>query len=282
MGNIRFGKNGTPLLLSVDYRGETIGSGTNGITVTDETGTSHDLTRVHARTFEIVKRGPLYVEFRYSGRLVVASGGDVSFVMTVGMPNSKAWVKSSLSVEDPDMRLREISFHMPFTLGPLPWVWDFGTDRWTYGSLRAETDAVVLTNVVTEPGTSHWQVATVRDGREQLYETADPTGATVEGWGHLQGGQEAVAFAVEGFSRSAGAHRISIDGSGQTSYRFAPLTPIRQHSLTVYEHFVPTPVQIGAATSPASMLNPLVAVGDRAQYARSGVQPPDDAVTPSP
>ena len=78
--------------------------------MTDTTGTSHDLTRVNAQTFEIVKRGPLYVEFRYSGRIIVEPANDVPFVMTVGMPNSKAWVKSSLVVEDPDRRLRELSF----------------------------------------------------------------------------------------------------------------------------------------------------------------------------
>jgi hypothetical protein len=32
---------------------------------------------------------------------------------------------------------------------------------------------------------------------------------------------------------------------------------MKELKLTVYQHFVPTPVPIGAATSPASMLNPL-------------------------
>ena len=36
-----------------------------------------------------------------------------------------------------------------------------------------------------------------------------------------------------------------------------------QHRLTVYEHFVATPVAIGAATNPMAMLTPLVVSVDR-------------------
>jgi hypothetical protein len=46
--------------------------------------------------------------------------------------------------------------------------------------------------------------------------------------------------------------------------------------LTVYQHFVGTPVQIGAATSPPSMLHPLVARVDQAHYVASGLEPPAD------
>jgi hypothetical protein len=45
----------------------------------------------------------------------------------------------------------------------------------------------------------------------------------------------------------------------------------------VYQHYVGTPVQIGAATSPPAMLHPLVARVDPAQYTVSGLEPPLDA-----
>jgi hypothetical protein len=80
----------------------------------------------------------------------------------------------------------------------------------------------------------------------------------------VQDARGAVAFAIDGVGRTAGTYTVSLDGQGQTSFAFAPgqrTPPLpaqrRQHRLTVYQHFVSTPVAIGAATSPASMLSPL-------------------------
>ena len=271
VGNLRFSKSGTPLLLSVKYREEVIGLGANGIVVTDETGARSDLAGVDTVEFEVVQRGPLYVEFRYSGHLVFATGDSFPFVMVVGTPNSKSWVKLSATVDDPNSRLRDLSLHLPFLLGDLPWVWDFGTDYWTYGALRAQDDSVVLTNVVSPPDHSSWRVDLRRSGRDQVYETGDQA---VAGWGHIQGSEEVVAFAMDGFGSQAGTYRMSIDGAGHTSFGFSPATPIRQHRLTVYTHFVSTPVQIGAATSPTSMLHPLVAVCELERYTASGLPAP--------
>ena len=57
-------------------------------------------------------------------------------------------------------------------------------------------------------------------------------------------------------SESPGEYTILLNGQGQASYRFAPAATATTHSLIVYQHFVSTPVAIGAATSPASMLQP--------------------------
>jgi hypothetical protein len=67
-----------------------------------------------------------------------------------------------------------------------------------------------------------------------------------------------VAFAIPDFGAEAGTYTCTVDGSGQLSFRFAPERPLPHLQLTVYEHFVTTPVQVGAVTSPVSMLNPLV------------------------
>src|SRR5206468_269199 len=103
-----------------------------------------------------------------------------------------------------------------------------------------------------------------------------PDTATFSGWGHLQGAKEVVAYAVEGVRTRPGAYRITLDGAGQTTFQFAPV-PQSKHELTVYAHFVSTPVQIGAATSPAAILSPLVAICDRDQYVKSGVAVPAGA-----
>src|SRR6266550_2671501 len=43
VGNMRFNKSGSPLIASVKYRDEAIGTGANGLTVKDASGTVHDL-----------------------------------------------------------------------------------------------------------------------------------------------------------------------------------------------------------------------------------------------
>ena len=276
VGRVRFSKTAAPLVVSVTYRGEVIAPGQNGFAVEDRDGTAYELGGDTGVTFDVVRGGPLYVELRYSGRVALGDGVEVSFEVRVEMPNSKSWVRVTASVDDPDQRLRELSFHSPLTLGPHPWVWDLGTDRWTYGSLRNEDASAVLTNEVEVGGATGWRVDTGPKGQERLYATTGSTRPVVAGWGHLQGGTEVVAFAVDRFGRAPGTYRIAFDGAGQASFHVAPAAPVARHSLTVYQHFVGTPVQIGAATSPPSMLHPLVARVDPAQYVASGLAPPAD------
>ena len=81
---------------------------------------------------------------------------------------------------------------------------------------------------------------------------------------------------MDRFAASAGTYSITLDGSGQTAFQVAPAEAVTRHALTVYQHFVSNPVQIGAATSPPSMLQPLVVTVDQQQYTVSGVVPPPD------
>ncbi len=133
---------------------------------------------------------------------------------------------------------------------------------------------MVLTNEVEVAGVTGWHVDTGRKGQERPYETTGSTRPVVAGWGHLQGETEVVAFAMDRFAAAPATYRIALDGAGHASFHVAPAAPVTRHQLTVYQHFVGTPVQIGAATSPPSMLHPLVARADAAQYAASGLEAP--------
>ena len=179
VGSLRLSRSGEPLVASVTYRDEAIGEGRNGFRATGHGGEIYRL--MESPDLEILKDGPLYVELRYSGQLVSDEGATVPVVMTLGMPNSKSWIKMQATVDDPSARVRELSLDLPYALGAHPWVWDFGTERWTYGAMRGDADAVVLTNVVTVPdpaspssssssSSSAWEVRLQRDGRDQLYE----------------------------------------------------------------------------------------------------------------
>ena len=243
---------------------------------------SHDFGSATSVAVEILKRGPLSVLIRYSGRIPIDSANAVAVVMLCEMPNSKSWVKFSASIEDPGRRVRGIVFETPFALGAQPWTWDFGTDTGTYGVLRTPGDAAVLTQRVSA-GAKSWQVETVTPKDRRVYETSVPGRATAaSGWGHLLDAQNAIAFAIDRFARAPGTYTFSLNGAGQASIGFAAASAAASHQLTVFQHYVGTPVAIGAATSPAAMVTPLAVSVDRDQYVRSGQRPPDATRTPRP
>jgi hypothetical protein len=207
---------------------------------------------------EIVKRGPLSVVLRYAGRLVLGGTYQAPVVVTIEMPNSKSWFKVRASVDDPARRITDITFESRFGYGDFPWLWDFGTDSGTYGAIRTAADSVVLTQVVGARRASRWQVDNSVKGELRPYEVSTGREAAVmSGWGHLLDARSATAFAIERFAERIGTYTISLSGEGRAAFRFASAQPSPRHELTVFHHFVPTPVPIGAATSPASMLQPL-------------------------
>jgi hypothetical protein len=257
VGAVRFGKTASPLVLSVAYRQEDIGKGLNGFTVTDEKGTAHELNS-EAVTAEVIKSGPIDVLIRYAGKAAIEADYSVPFVLTIEMPNSKSWVKYSAIVDDPAKRIRGIAFNSPVAFGAFPWLWDFGTGSWSYGSFRNASDRVTLTQVV-RPGAEGWKIENGPKGQEQLYETAGGGRPKIaEGWGHFQDGKEVIAFAFDKFGQQPGTYTVTFDALGQETFQLIPAQPGTRHQLAVYQHYVGSPTPIGAVTSPASMLNSLV------------------------
>jgi hypothetical protein len=116
----------------------------------------------------------------------------------------------------------------------------------------------VLTQTAGTTQVTGWQIATGPQGSELLYEQAAGTRPPrAEGWGHLQDADRAIAFAFEGFGRLPGQYAIALDGNGQLVFRFVPAQSATAHSICVYEHYVASPVPLGAATSPVAMASPL-------------------------
>ena len=163
------------------------------------------------------------------------------------------------TIADPEKQVRELSFHTPLSLGAQPWTWDFGTGSWSYGVLRSRSESVPLSQSVGPAKATRWEIRSGAKGQEQAYETGGGRRPNLaEGWGHLQDSAEAVAFAIPDFGAEAGTYTCVLDGDGQLSFRWAPARPLPHLQLTVYEHFVPTPVPVGAVTSPVSMLSILL------------------------
>lgn len=258
VGNFKIGKRGAPLLMSVSYRGEGIGPGTNGLSVTDTTGEHRDLSGAHNPKLEIVRPGPVTVGLRYTATLPIGSGYSVPVEILIDLPSSKSWVKMAATVRDPSRRVRDIAINTPLAFGALPILWDFATDSGTYGVLRNAGDMVLLTQTKSAAG-ARWKIETaVQDQQPRMYElSAGPRAKMASGWGHIQDAKAAVAFGIDHFARENGTYTLTLTGKGETTFRFAPAAPATEHHLTVYEHFVATPVAIGAATNPTAMLHPL-------------------------
>jgi hypothetical protein len=258
IGNVKFGLAGSPLILSSSYRGEFMGPGPNGAAITDAAGTRHDLKTAQALNVALIKRGPLVATVQYSGRLPIDSAYSVPFTITCEMPSSKSWVTTTIAVDDSAKRVKTLTFDSPLTFGDKPWTWDFSTPNGTYGVFRNPADTALLTQVVGLKGANTWTVQTGAQNELRAYESSTAgRGATAAGWGHLLDATRAAAFAIDKFAAEPGIYTISLSGQGQASFGFSPAQPKPQHTLTVYQHFVTTPVAIGAATSPTAMLNPL-------------------------
>jgi hypothetical protein len=89
VGNVRFARSGSPLIASAAYRGEGIGPGANGITVTDAAGQRHDLTTATLAAMTVVKPGPFLVALRYTAMVPIDAGYSVPTELQIEMPNSK-------------------------------------------------------------------------------------------------------------------------------------------------------------------------------------------------
>lgn len=264
VGKLKIAKSGSPLLSSVSFRGEGIGTGANGLTVTDTNGKRYDLSKAQNPSLEVVRNGPLLVVVKYTASIPLDETTTVPVELLMEMPNSKTWLKTTATVTDRGRRLKDIAIERPYAWSGFPVLWDFGTDSGTYGVFRAAADQITLTQTVGASGASGWKIESGPLNQRRVLETAGGARSkNANGWGHLQDSKAAVAFAFARFGRDAGTYTIAFTGAGQSTFRFAPAAPPSQHQVTLYEHFVATPVAIGAATNPTAMLTPLSVTVER-------------------
>jgi hypothetical protein len=264
VGSLTFSKSGAPQLASASYRGEGIGTGNNGLTITDGNGTRHNLAKAQNAMLEVIKPGPLLAQLRYSALIPVEATVSIPVEVVLEMPNSKSWLKTTATVTDRTRRLRDVAIERPYAFSGFPVIWDFGTDSGTYGVFRAGTDRVTLTQTSTASGVTGWKIETGPLNQRRAVEvSAGARNKNASGWGHLQSANAALAFGFARFGRDAGIHSIALSGAGQATFRFAPTTASTQYQLTLYEHFVGVPVAVAAATNPTAMLTPLSVTVER-------------------
>jgi len=174
---------------------------------------------------EVLKRGPFNVTLRL---------GPV----TLEYVSSKSWVKITQRASATALLAVDARFALPEP----PLLWDFGVESWLYGCFRRPNEAVVL-----RQDAGGWRALTGAGEPSSVY----ASGNRWEGWGHLADKQRVIAFGMADFGAGGEpAFRLGADGRLRAS--------ARRKELTVYFHAVGQPVQVTAATSPPSMLAPLV------------------------
>jgi hypothetical protein len=219
-------------------------------------GRRHDLSSAQGAKLEVIKGGPLLVVLRYTATVPIDETSSVPVELLLEMPNSKTWLKTTATVTDRTHKLRDIEIQRPYAFSGFPVLWDFGTDTNTYGAFRAPADAVTLTQTANADGPSGWKIETGPPNQRRAIEiSAGLRNKGAAGWGHVQDASNAVAFAMSRFGREPGTATIALSGSGEATFRLASTTPEQQRQLVLFEHFVATPVAIGAATNPTAMLN---------------------------
>lgn len=174
---------------------------------------------------EVLKRGPLNVTLQLGA-------------VTLEYVSSKSWVKITQRADAPTL----LAVNARFALAEPPVLWDFGVESWLYGYFRKPNETVAL-----QQNANGWRALTGAGEPSSLY----ASGKRWEGWGHLADKQRVIAFGMADFNAGGDpAFLLSAAGHLRAS--------AQRKELTVYFHAVGQPVQVTAATSPPSMLAPLV------------------------
>ncbi len=211
----------------------------------------------------VTRQGPLAVGLRFEAG-EVADGTGMTLDLT--FPHSKTWFQAAWTVDDPRGVVAGLGLDLGVALEGPPALVDFGAGTTVYGQARGDERVELVAGRApgeAEPESGRgWVVRRGGPGTStvQAASTAgDPRPA--EGWAHVMDGRRCVALAVPGFGRSAARDKIRVEADGRARLtrdyaagQAAP--PPGPKSLAFTLHFVPMPVQVGAATSPQSILAP--------------------------
>jgi hypothetical protein len=187
-------------------------------------------------------------------------------------------------LEDPRNDVEMMGLDLRFLVDESPILVDCGAKSTVYMALKepelmtfeAGVGPLHSSETIPDSAPPGWVIRRGTPGRSEVVATMRrAAGTEPEGWIHVLDKRRCTAVAIAEFGDTSVLHnhgmrpsldRIEIHGNGRFRFerRFLnekigqkiPTNPIK--SLRLWLHFVTTPVQIGAVTSPQSMLTPLV------------------------
>ncbi len=208
---------------------------------------------------EVTRQGPFAVGLRQKVRIASQDSRELNATVDLTLPSSKSWIEVDWRIDDPRVQIETLGLASQLAVGEGPTLVDFGADSTVYTVLKGQERAVMVSGRVRKgesdgPG---WTIKKAKAGESG--ETLATGERTAEGWAHVMDQRRATAIGFEGFADTANRRQsIEIQAEGKVTLVSAYLTKSAGHKhLHAWYHFVPMPVQIGAATSPQAMMNPL-------------------------
>ncbi|HVA46327.1 MAG TPA: hypothetical protein VNH11_08135 [Pirellulales bacterium] len=219
----------------------------------------------------VIRSGPLAVAVRYEFTPNAGPFAEMKSTVDLTFPVSKSWVQVDWQIDDPRHAVRSARAEIAQNLGPPtdqePTLIDFGASSLVYLSLEKTTAGKLHARMAAPdskaPRRQSWEVLRGAPDRLEPFVTRSPMpqSGDAEGWAHIMDRHRCLALAVDQFGRD-GDDSIEIAAEGHTSLvrRFATGgagLPTSQR-FRFWLHFVGFPPHLTAATSPQSMLSPLV------------------------
>jgi hypothetical protein len=224
-----------------------------------------------APSAQVVRSGPLAVAIRFE--LEPTSGPFAKMKSTVDLtfPVSKSWVQVDWRIADPRHAVlsvrAEIAQKLDRPTDKEPTLIDFGASSLVYLSLTSGMSGKLQAGTAATESNLRMRQAwsVLRGARDHLEPFVALSGASqsgdAEGWAHVMDRQRCLALAIDQFGRDGDdSIESTAEGDVRIMRRFTiggtdlPTTK----NLQFWLHFVGFPPHVTAATSPQSMLSPLI------------------------
>jgi hypothetical protein len=238
---------------------EYLRDGSKGLSIVEKAGTpARSTSDVRTR---VTREGPIAIGIRseWSG----PSGQATTLDLTI--PASKSWVQAVWTVEDPARKVSSLTLDLNLQVEGSPTLVDFGAGSSVYGQIQGRQRM----DLEAKSGPPSWVVRQGEGDQPAVFaRSTTDSPRPVEGWAHVMDRRRCTALAVADFGKLPGRDNIRVEADGRLGLirEFAGPSaeiPPGPKILGFWLHFVPMPVQVGAATSPQSILTPLQVDWDR-------------------
>lgn len=222
---------------------------------------------VDAKNFEpaqgkILKNGPFVSGLRFQTALKLEKT-TIPLTVDFDFPRNRSWVHVTATVTDSKLQVKQLGMGLDLNIVSAPTLIDFGTDQMIYAQIRQDQVAILEAGGPSPDNprrdvTNQWKVFAGSEKKPLPVAFSKPSslGDFIDAWAHIMDKQHCTAVGVDDFGLGGQNSKMTIHANGQfdvwRSTRFAIKT------LSVWMHFVPMPVHVGAATSPQSMTHPPV------------------------